>query len=210
MKKVIIAIMLLFLLPTTILFAQEDSGRPPITAENVGQLSLVAILPSASDNNLAWSPDGRLLASESQVANQTEVTVWDVETWEAVQNFMGHSGDIRQLAWSADGRFLMSAGSGLDRTVRIWDVENGVQHQEITETSGSGTWSVEGNLLAITSTDLKIWDVETDEILYETPLRLGETPAPCTAWSPDGRYFMGGLNTDDGLMMRIWDVETWR
>jgi WD40 repeat protein len=57
---------------------------------------------------LAWSHDGRYLASGS--ADST-VKIWDAATGAVLQTYTGHSAEVRALAWSPeDKRIVSSAG----------------------------------------------------------------------------------------------------
>jgi WD40 repeat protein len=67
--------------------------------------------------NLAFSPDGRLLATGGE---ENTVKIWDVGSGrEARPPLRGHKDDIYAVAFSPDGRWLASAGE--DSTVRVWD-----------------------------------------------------------------------------------------
>jgi WD40 repeat protein len=69
---------------------------------------------------VAFSPDGRLLASAS---HDRTAKVWDTTTGKAVTTFGGHGGRVHGVAFSPDGRRVASASS--DNTVRIWDAATG-------------------------------------------------------------------------------------
>ena len=71
--------------------------------------------------NLAFSPDGRFLASGGE---EYTVKIWDVEKGgEPVTILRGHKEDIYAVAFSPDGRWLASAGE--DTTVRVLDCRAG-------------------------------------------------------------------------------------
>jgi len=67
--------------------------------------------------HLAFSPDGRLLASGDEVG---VIKVWDVPRRQEAFALRGHTWGIRGLDFSRDGRRLASVSK--DHTVRLWDV----------------------------------------------------------------------------------------
>ncbi|GHO49062.1 serine/threonine-protein kinase [Ktedonospora formicarum] len=73
---------------------------------------------------VAWSPDGRYLASAT-TADQT-IRVWNGQDLGLASTCAGHEDTITALAWSPDGRYLASTAGGLqqDQTVRVWQVGN--------------------------------------------------------------------------------------
>jgi WD40 repeat protein len=75
--------------------------------------------------DLAFSPDGRLLASSGtrhviQIWSMAQLLENAAPNWQPSLTLRGHSGVINALAFSPDGRILASASS--DRTVKLWSV----------------------------------------------------------------------------------------
>ncbi len=69
---------------------------------------------------LAWSPDGRLLASGAH--GDKTLCVWEVATGRPVERFEFSESYTWRLAWSPDGGFLASKHAGA--VCRLWDTRS--------------------------------------------------------------------------------------
>ena len=151
---------------------------------------------------MAWSPDGRWLASPSE---DKTIRIWDVATGETARVLTGHEGTVYSVAWSPDGRRLASASS--DKTVRLWDPHTGQQQRSLTGHSGTAicvAWSPDGHTLASASFDttVRLWNAESGD---EQRVLSGHSGrVNCVVWSSDGRRL---ASASDDMTVRVWDVQ---
>jgi hypothetical protein len=66
-------------------------------------------------NQVAWSPDGRYIASAEP---NHVVNIWEAATGQRVGKYAGHTEAVRTVAWSPDGSMIASGGN--DCTVHLW------------------------------------------------------------------------------------------
>jgi eukaryotic-like serine/threonine-protein kinase len=66
---------------------------------------------------VAWSPDGRRIASGS---GDNTVQVWDAVGGGYVFTYRGHSDAVFAVAWSPDGKYIASGSN--DYTVQVWQL----------------------------------------------------------------------------------------
>jgi WD40 repeat protein len=63
---------------------------------------------------VAWSPDGKRIASASR-----EMQVWNAVNGRKIITYQGHSNSVYAVAWSPDGKHIASASA--DKTVQVWE-----------------------------------------------------------------------------------------
>jgi WD40 repeat protein len=105
----------------------RDSGSVVLWDAHTGELKDLLIVPGASVSAIAFSPNGRILASadgeltnRNQSTQHYEVRLWDVQTGRLLQTLAGHTSRINSLFWSPDGSAIVSGSR--DRSMRVWPV----------------------------------------------------------------------------------------
>src|SRR5690348_15304988 len=92
----------------------------PTPARQLGAVLRMYTAHSMRVMAIAWSPDGKLVASGSE--DQT-VQVWDATTGAHIVTYARHRDGISAVAWSPDGKYI--ASGALDATTQVWEARTG-------------------------------------------------------------------------------------
>ncbi|AFZ02279.1 WD40 repeat domain-containing protein [Calothrix sp. PCC 6303] len=152
-------------------------------------------------NGVAWSADGKTLASAS---GDKTIKIWDATTIKPLKTLTGHSDRVRGVVWNADGKTLASASS--DTTIKLWDATTGKLLKTLTGHSSAVNgvaWSADGKTLASASSDttIKLWDETTGKPLKT--LTGHSDGVISVAWSADGKT-LASASLDNTI--KLWDA----
>ena len=176
------------------------AALPDDTRTQLGRLS-------DSVTSVAFSPDGRFLAS----ASGPLIKLWDIENRRGITEFKGHRDTVNSVVFSPNGDFLASASE--DNTVKLWTVkgkrEGIYTFKGHTRGVNSVVFTADGKTLASGSRDytVKLWDVKNRREI--ATLRDDNKDVKSVAFSPDGETLVSAgdiLNSVSDATVKLWDV----
>jgi WD40 repeat protein len=165
---------------------------------------------SAPITSLAWSPDGKRIASASL---DGMMQVWDaVRGGSALFTYTDYSPrkiesvPVWTVAWSPDSKYIATGSA--DRTAQVWDAVHGgsalIIYKGHSGEVNAVKWSPNGTRIVSGSADytVQVWDAVHGGSALVT---YSDYSAPVTgvAWSPDGKRIVAGSRDKT---VQVWDA----
>ena len=149
---------------------------------------------------LAWSPDGKRIASAGY---DKTVQLWDAANGNKLLAYRRHLGHVNALAWSPDSKCIASASA--DGSVQLWEADTGKLLHTYSEHQGplyAVAWSPDGEYIASAGEDttVQVWRAKTGLRLFTC--RNHSSKVCALAWSPDGKRI---ASAGEGRRIEIWE-----
>jgi len=168
------------------------TGTDPSVLEGRNSVQLI--------HNLAFSPDGKMLASGG--ANDRFVRLWEVPSGKELRHLGKHNWPVTGVAFSPDGHSLAAC---TDTSVLLWEPATGKERWrfQARDRIKCIAYSPDGRTLAAGGDDAIVWlvDIASGKVLVNRPGHRGKISA--LAFAPNGKTLVSGSHETTAL---IWDT----
>ncbi|HAF49130.1 MAG TPA: hypothetical protein DCL08_07830 [Anaerolineaceae bacterium] len=187
---------------------ETSSPREVISPENTSRITQISILGKGTLNDIAWSPDGTILAFGTSAG----VYLYDGHTFEALRDIKtGYS--VTALAFSPAGDKLAMGSIFAD--VFIYHLNENSTPQKLDRRTGEHIGSItclafseSGNFLVSSDTynNVRIWDLENN---VETQILIGQYGSiQSVAFTQNDTAVVSVSSGQSIHSMYLWDVQS--
>jgi RNA polymerase sigma factor (sigma-70 family) len=191
--------------------ARLDRFGDPLPEGAVARLGTVRFRHGAEVRSVAFSPDGKTLASGGQ---DNTVRFWEIATSKEIRRFTAVTGLGAENAWvssiafSPDGRFLAAGTMNGPGEVVIWELATGKEARPL-RMNRPGVlclaFSPDGKVLAAGTQDglVHLWDAGTRKLLRQ--LKGHQNQIESIAFAAEGKLL---ASASRDRTIRLWDPAT--
>ncbi|MGO9915767.1 MAG: WD40 repeat domain-containing serine/threonine protein kinase [Isosphaeraceae bacterium] len=199
----------------------SSDGTVQICEVATGRVLKSMTARSGGIQTVAWSPDGRMLATPLAGGDRS-VTIWDAANGRSIRSLEAPEFSDQAIkglspgsaVWSPDGRRLATSVCGDHELVEIWEtgtwkrihrLERGRPHYFGYDGQHAVAWSPRGDRLASGNSqgEIIVWEARTGRELVRAYGHSANIRS--IAWGPDGQRLATG---SEDRAVKIWDAET--
>jgi WD40 repeat protein len=204
----------------------EPDGRVTLRDAGTGRELLSFRAHDLGPPWVAFSPDGKRLASAGAVARDRRaagcrIRVWDADDGRLLHDFPEQPYQLLAFGFCPDGRLAgarPASGGGQPRTeLCLWDADTGTETRRIAFANPGGAvtglaFNPDGRRLAVaTGHGVKVWESDAGSLVLD--LGGPDFTALGVDFSPDGRWLAacGGRRAGGpiaGGLLHLWDART--
>jgi WD40 repeat protein len=201
----------------TLLSISDDKTMRTWNLQTGNQLTST-VIHTKYVNSLSVNKDSTRAATGS---DDFSVGVWDLKTMQEIRRFR-HNSQVWGVAISPNGKRVVSVGQGIDRSVRVWDVDGGKELRKLplppTSTAFNVVFSPDGRRVYVgcgpfaggfkgmpadnTENCVRVFDVETGKEVRRLTGPTGFVRS--VSITADGRILVSSGNDNT---IRVWGVK---
>ena len=171
----------------------------------------VLIRPTEQQSSIAFSPDGKILASGS---TDSTIHLWNVSNGTLLKSLIGHTKQVNRVTFSPDGKTLASGSE--DNTICLWNIAtDSYRRCQLSGPVNNIAFSLDGKTLAagirhlrtwVNDYTIHLWNAGTGTFLKSQKVHVGGLGGWIShaIFSPDIKTL---VTQDLGPVMFLWNID---